>query len=419
MAENSLFDSLTKLATDIRREKGASGPIPADPETAGGKSEHPTAKIDNNGAHIHEGARAAENEKDVKDAEGPASVNNAQHKTNRTQDAVQLNIGANQTATGEDPSVEDDYKDKKYDPGTTLAARAGEEKYASAKVSELSAFCDVLGNKILADLANGKSVKSASAPATASATQNAVGAAIEKAAAAAHAGKLAQDNPAVTNQDLRDGYALAAQLGLDKAAAQQLVAESTRASIADAQLDADLFAEYWHNYLAKQANDMDAEEVPAEDTAPAGEEVPAEPPAGGPMSAEPAGAGGASLGDMLGGGADPLDQPGGAPDALSEDAALEELVAALVEMGVTPEMLEQAGGGGMPPGDEMGLVSGAPPVGDPAAGGIPPEEGLKLARAVRQYQRSGRFQVKTAAAGTSRRAVRDKMKSYVRELMGY
>ena len=88
---------------------------------------------------------------------------------------------------------------------------------------------------------------------------------------------------------------------------------------------------------------------------------------------------------------------------------------ALQELGINPEELAQmaagggAGGGppmGGPPPDAMG----GPPV-DPAA------EGAKLASAVKNFKRAGKFRYEEAKTAAQRQA-RDQIKDYIRELTG-
>jgi hypothetical protein len=71
------------------------------------------------------------------------------------QDQVQLNIGTNAAATGEDAAAEKDYKGTKDDPGTSHPAKANDgEKYSSVTFKQAHSQCSTLGNEILADLIN-------------------------------------------------------------------------------------------------------------------------------------------------------------------------------------------------------------------------------------------------------------------------
>jgi hypothetical protein len=134
------------------------------------------------------------------------------------------------------------------------------------------------------------------------------------------------------------------------------------------------------------------------------------------------------MGADAGGGAD----LGGA--APSEDEAVQELAMALQELGIPPEALLEAlscGGGGPAaaggaPAPEMG--GGMPPEAAPApemGGGMPPEMAPKMAaaqelnsigRAVVNFKRAGKFQIKEARTKRSRQ-LRDMMKQHVIELV--
>jgi len=165
--------------------------------------------------------------------------------------------------------------------------------------------------------------------------------------------------------------------------------------------------------------------------------------------APPAGGGGGSLGDMLGGGGDPggmmppeaappmggdpmggaamggdpmggaamgggppgADMLGGAPP----EEAINQLVAALQELGITPEELAAAGPpqGGAPGGAPGGM--GGDPTGGMGGGDM--SEGMKLASVAKAYMRTGRYRVKEAADKTAQRKLRDRFKGYIIELM--
>ncbi len=163
----TLFSALNALASEIDGiEKQSSaqlvkraGPVPSDPGGYQGPTTHPVKDIDNDVQDATEGARSAENTADVKaDIKAP-SVDSTPDATEGggDADADQLNIGMTQSSTGNDPSVEDAYKDKKDDPGTTMPAKAdnGGEKYASVSFRDGMAKSAQYGNAILADLANG------------------------------------------------------------------------------------------------------------------------------------------------------------------------------------------------------------------------------------------------------------------------
>ncbi len=97
------------------------------------------------------------------------------------------------------------------------------------------------------------------------------------------------------------------------------------------------------------------------------------------------------MGGMSGG------APGGAPGGeMDKESLIAELVAAMQELGISPEELAQAGPPPAAPG-EMG-------------------EGMKLASAAKAFMRSGKYQVKEAREKTSARKMRDTLKRHLLEL---
>jgi hypothetical protein len=118
---------------------------------------------------------------------------------------------------------------------------------------------------------------------------------------------------------------------------------------------------------------------------------------------------------MMGGGGGEEMPMEGAP---SEDEAVQELAMALEELGIPPEALLQA----LSEGGGMGGAGGADPAA--AAGAMPMEEPKMAAardlqaigRAVVNFKRAGRFQVKEARTKRSRE-LRDTMKQHVLELV--
>lgn len=493
--KGSLFTALAALTNEIQTEKTANAksrtklaenPVPADPGGYAGASTHPTAHTDNRGQSVSEGARSSENESDVKN-DIPDNVNEASDATPGQQDDVQLNIGTTQSATGEDSSVEDDYKAGKEDPGSSHPARTDNtaldgHKYANASLQQLHDLHTSMANSLLADLANGHGnqlTKQALANAQAglkpaatgvnqppqpkpqAAGQAPISQMIEKAAQAVRSGKGPSNTPAANNADLAAGYEVATFLGIEKKAAQVVVAELIEDTIKEAQESADMFGSFYSAYMKKRASEgaapTDGEDHngPGDDTSGAGGSE----GTGGESSGKPAGgdlgggeSGGPSLGDALGGGSDPGGLMAGGGDPAGgmggggggEEQALMQLAAALDELGIPIEALAAAGGGGgaggpppmggaggPPPADPMmGGAGGPPPMGggmggpppaDPMAGGAgghpPMGEGMKLASAVTAFKRSGKYKFKAANDGTYDRQLRDNLKSYVRELM--
>jgi len=180
------------------------------------------------------------------------------------------------------------------------------------------------------------------------------------------------------------GYEAAARAGVSQKQAAAHVQSVLQGTMADAMQTADLVGNYLYAF-AKQAA-YEAEGGGAEGDA---------------GMAEMAAAGGEMPGGPMGGA--PMGGEGG------EEEALAEFVAALDEMGITPEEFVaaiQAGEGG-DAGEAM------PP---PDAAPVSPDA-MKMASAAKAYKRSGRYQFKAADNGTPRRELRNEFKSVINELI--
>lgn len=444
--QRSLFAQLNALAEEISQstvkaaaEKSA-GPVPSDPGGYQGASSHASTSVSNNVQTATEGARASEYESDIKAQQGATSVNNAPELPQEgRQDDVQLNIGTNAAATGEDPAAEKDFKGTKDDPGTSSPVKANDgEKYSAVTFKAARENCSNLGNDILANLINfgtAKLTKQSEMPAF---IQKKIDEKNEKKETPAeekaeHAGGLKGDqhkldtdkDGKIEGSDLaalragkeaayKAGYELAEQLGVEKAAAEAAVREVCSNTLHEADEMADLLIGFLSTKVAE--GDVDDAESGEDHSAPGDEDSGAsDAPAGPAEAAAPEGDPMASGGDM------------GAAGAPSEDEAVQELAMALQELGIPPEALLQAltqGGGedpaagGMPPEAAGGM--------DPAAaGGMPPEMAPKMAaanelnsigHAVLNFKRAGKFQVKEARTKRSRQ-LRDMMKQHVIELV--
>lgn len=409
---NALAEEISSGAVKAAAEKSAA-PVPSDPGGYAGASTHPSAHADNSGQAASTGARASEYEADVKKQQGAVSVDNTPEMSQEgRQDEVQLNIGTNVKATGEDPSAEKDYKGDKDDPGTTHPAKASDgEKYSAVSFKEAHSLCSTLGNDILAHLINFDS------PAKA-----------EKAAEDDkddddddddddHKGELKGDqhkldtdhDGKIEGSDLaalrngkeagfKAGYELAAQLGVEKAAAEAAVREVCANTLREADEMADLFIGFMS---AKQAASDPTDEM-AE-----GEDHSAPGDAASGASDAPAPAG---LEAMMGGEAAMGPEAAGEP---SEDEALQELAMALEELGIPPEaLLQQLGGEAAPAaGAEAGMAEAPKMAADKTA-----SELREIGAAVVNFKRAGLFQVKEARTKKSRQ-LRDNMKQYVLELV--
>ena len=176
---------------------------------------------------------------------------------------------------------------------------------------------------------------------------------------------------------MQEGYALAAVLGLTKDAAMHNVAECLDQTMRDANTDADLLGSFLVTLAQqhKQAADDGAagegedHSKPGDETSGAGEAAGSKPSpdtsiGGPPAGGGPAGAMGGTppgLEALLAGG-DDTGEASLASQPPSEEEALQELVAALEELGIPIEALAQAGDA-TGAGGEMG--------GNAAGGGVP------------------------------------------------
>lgn len=440
--QRSLFAQLNALAEEISQssvkaaaEKSA-GPVPSDPGGYQGASSHASASVSNNVQTATEGARASEYESDIKEQQGAVSVNNAPELPQEgRQDDVQLNIGTNTAATGEDPAAEKDFKGTKDDPGTSSPVKANDgEKYSAATFKTARENCSNLGNDILANLINFGTAKlqpnekAAEMPAFLKEKTEKKDEAKGELKGEQH--KLDTDKDGkIEGSDLaalragkeaayKAGYELAEKLGLEKSAAEASVREVCANTLREADEMADLLI----GFMSTKSAGVDAEEAEeGEDHSAPGDE------ASGASDAPAAPAEEAPVGADAGGAPD---LGGGAP---SEDEAVQELAMALQELGIPPEaLLEALAGGGDPaaaggaPAPEMG--GGLPPEAAPApemGGGMPPEMAPKMAaarelnsigRAVVNFKRAGKFQIKEARTKRSRQ-LRDMMKQHVIELV--
>ena len=445
---NALAEEISQSAVKVAAEKAA-GPTPADPGTYVGSSSHPTASVDNNVQNASEGERAREYEADIKKQQGALAVDNTPELSQEgRQNEVQLNIGTNSKATGEDPAAEKDYKGTKDDPGTSHPAKTNDgEKYSSVSFKEAREVAGNLGNDILANLINfgtSQLTKQSEMPAFLKAKIE--GKKEDSDEKSENSGKLkgnqhkldTDNDGKIEGSDLKAlredkaaafkaGYELAEHLGMDKAAAEASVREVCANTIREADEMADLLV----GFLSTKASAADPMEEAAEgeDHSAAGD---AESGAGG----APAGLESMMAGGDAGGAVDPAamggemgEEMGGAP---GEDEAVQELAMALEELGIPPEALLQAlqsgaaGGGdpaaagGMPADAGMGMPAdagmGMPPEAPKMAAANPANDLSAIGHAVVNFKRAGKFQIKEARTKRSRQ-LRDMMKQHVLELV--
>jgi len=442
--QRSLFAQLNSLAEEISHSSvkaaavKAAGPTPADPGTYVGASTHPTAHADNGVQAAVEGARSSEYEADLKKQQGPLSVDSTPALSQEgRQDDVQLNIGTTAAATGEDPSSERDYKGTKDDPGTTHPAKTNDgEKYSAVTFKTARAQCGSLGNDILANFINfgaANLTKQSEMPAflKSKIEDKTDSCAKEEKVTVPGANKTesvdlepsaAGDESAAEEKKeaaFLAGYELAELLGLDKTAAEAHVSEVCANTLREADEMADLFIGWAAAKSAAADPTAEADEGEdhgaPEDAASGASDAPA--PEG--LAEMMGGAEGApEMGGEEMGGEEMMGGPEMGGEEGSPDDAVQELAMALEELGIPPEALIEAlsQGGAAPGGAAPG---GAPaPEADLAAMGGAPKLASDLdaiGRAVINFKRSGKFQVKEARTKRSRE-LRDMMKQHVIEL---
>lgn len=391
-----------------------------EPGSVGGGTTHPVKDVDDSTEEASEGARSAENTADVKADQGTASVDstsdNVAAKKAAAKRAVdgkseegavnppgtaasdQLQIGTKKQPTGEDPAVETgSVKAEKEDAAggrlgnTTHPARTNNSeldgyKYASMSIEKLASLTSQLGNELLAELATIQK-RAELTPAQEQLDVNNNGKIEGSDLAALRNGSEAKeddddDEKSAVDAAAQAGWELAGLLSgnFDKQAADALVTSTLENIIKVAADDADKVASFCVEYereLRKQAmGDMPAGIDPAAmgGGAPAGGA-----PMGGPDMAAPV----------------PGDAGGGEPD-------IEQLIALLEQLGISPEELEAAmaaeGGGG---------AGGAAPAGAP----MPPEKdtaGEAPGMEVEAHAKS---------AATKRGATNKQVRDYIQEVL--
>jgi hypothetical protein len=417
----------TKQASNKRADDGTvldhSGQGSKDPGGYQGPSSHPSAKVDSNTQAAPIGSRFRENHSDMKDQFAVGNVDRTSAGGGGDQDAKQIEQGTDQSSTGQEPKVEDHYKGRKDDPGTTHPANAEEvgPKYGSMHVGQLTKMAYDRMNECLADMANGVYLnkQGSQLPTSRPLTEQQ-----KQAQAAAQA-----------------GYELAASVPnfeLEKAAAVNGLIEHW---IKTAEEDADIVADFLYKYAAererelhKQADDVMPPMPPGGAAGPGGD------PTGGgapPMlppdaAAGPGGGPGGGPGPDMGGGPPPGADMGGGPPGGGpgggggEEEAINELANALLELGVSPEQLiaamQGAGGGGGGEGGGPPGLEGGPPGGEKAGAARMAADDrhlfVTLMHKVAAHSRTGRMQIKEARPGTPLRAERDEIKGYIRDVCG-
>jgi len=427
-----------------------------EPGSIGGETKHPVKNVDDRTEAAKEGARSAENTKDVKADQGEPAVDNtavakaasanpfalaarfaAGQKTaaatKKAEGAAQvagsaeddqLQIGTKKAPTGEDPahetsSAKGGKEDGQYQGSSTHPARTDNDKldghkYASdVSLEKLAADMKTLGEDLCAaityDARDGGATKQAAQRQSSPQAQQPT--------------KQASFDPQVAHQA---GWEMAALLNgtFDKQASDSLVVGTLEDVIKTASDDADNVAAYLGQYFAKQAEG--SQEPPPDPAAMMGGGAGGGMPMGGAGGEEggPMGAAGAPGGggpEGMGGPGGDAGGPGGPGGGGGEEAQLQ---AILDQLGITPEQLmqmlaqeqAQGGGGGAPggpggsaPGGPMGGAGGAPMAG----GGGPGGGGLEASAS----DRGGTTKQAASKQGGAKVAAAD-MRNYLTELVG-
>lgn len=344
-----------------------------------GETSHPTKNLEDGTMEASEGARSAENSKDVKEDQGPAGVESQSKGFPGGQDSVTLNIGVESAATGEDPSSETERADDGMkDPGgylgeTSHPAKLDKVANTARRVISLTKAAADLGAKVLSDMAQeSKAANVANAPAPAKKAAACVGCSedpcnCETKLASAHGNVPAFDKQAEAAV-IVDGYVetiKTAYEAADRVASALIeINRSEKAAQNKNRTKKSDDDEGHEDSDDEDGGDSDSHEKEEKGNQPPsdGGEPPVDhgDPSGGDkglLQAMSGGAPGGMGGDPMGGGAPPM--PGGDPMAGGDPLA----------------GLGGGAPGGAPPmpgGDPMaGGMPGGAPGGDPMAGGAP------------------------------------------------
>lgn len=408
----ALFDELRSFLAEVETQqvKAASSKKRAASNTEAGSysggTSHPVKSVDDQTEDANEGARSAENCADVREQVPGGGVDAApEHAPD--QEGQQFNVGITSHETGEDPAHEGDYKGTKEDPGTSHPAKTEQgEKYSSMSFAKLKSLTEKKANSLIAGIAvvvkeaeyhgNQQAGQRASQPNQNYSRKTAAAVGYDQAVSAG-----------VPSQDYSDFFKQASEnvlrgaLGAAAATGQYLSAFNTHLAT---------------KIAAEEAAEEESEPTGHEDSESSGQEASEEAGAGGDSADAMAAMGGGMGGDMGGG-------TGGGGD----QGSIDELLAALAEMGVTPDevmaALSEGQGGAEGGSPDMGGTSGG--------GGMPPEAMMggapKMAAASRQTfglmkaakarARSGKFQISSAKTA-GQRQLRNEIKKCISEIVG-
>ena len=374
------FSSLTAWLQNTDPVKLASA-LPAE-------SEH-----DDGGEAASEGARSNENDKDVKKITNGNAVPGAGQNPNGKMDNPIEGSGLNQSTTGKNPEVERAIKTVKGEEEKMAAADLNTpEGFKAAHDALVSAYAQL--PILLAHCGVEMPAQSG--------TSGAGGTELTSKAAKVETPIQAGDPAAAMGYSTKEAA--------DKAAAAVVTGYQKMGSER-----ATLTAQYLRGYddtmalIVKMAEDGSLEAAMAAQGGGGGAPPGIDPNAGAPPEA----GGGNPAAPMPGeGGGDP-----GAGGGAGGEPSMEEIIAALQEMGITPEQLQQI------VGQAQGGVESAPPEAaspEEKAAAISALKGWsKLASDMTPYMRSGKYNFKPAADGTPERKRRQAAKDYIQELQKF
>ena len=405
-----LFDQLREFLSEVENEKQASVKKQAEantePSSQGGPTSHPSKSVDDNTQPATEGKRSQENASDVKKTIPTGGVDSSNDKA-PSQEDQQLNVGITSTSTGNDPANEDNYKDKKEDPGTTHPAKMeGGEKYSSMSFVELRKLASEKANNILADVVKLAEMGEKKVDSDLKGDQhkldvNKNGKIEGSDLAALRKGEEKKEEPKTEEAKMAAAAAgeAAATLTEDQRAeltkqAHEAVSAAIEATINDGLEKAAMVGSYLNAFQKAAEGEASA----PEEEAPAAEEA-VEGGQGG-MDVDP-GLMAQMAGEEGGMGGDSINPP---------DDAVQELLMALQEQGIDPAEL-------------LSMIQGGAPEGAPEGAKVASADAkvtadlVNLVKYAQDYRKAGKFKF-TEAKTAQQRNLRDQIKMCVRDIIG-
>jgi len=350
-----ISDSIEKLIAEL--EKQAASGVP-DPGTAEGESQHPTADETGGRTEPTEGPLQKEEDEVVKDQTGDIGV--TEDKPEPAQNVVEDNPGdLKPSGVGEDPEAEDDHDVTKVQE--KLASLSVEEIYKQASEILENIEKQATGESKTASSEDGdKYIKIATEELAEAASVQAEATAVQ-----------------VISQFIKQARHQADLVAAVLKTAQEELEEQEKEEPAEEEKEESSTSE------SEGAEDASIEELlNMIETTPAGEEeeeteeTPVEPEVGEeevPSADE--------IASVL--------NAAGAEESIPPDEAMQDLSMALMELGIDPAELAEATNKGA---------------------------AVKIASAVKNYRRSGKFRVEEAKTAKSRK-LRDHIKQYILELV--